>query len=330
VIRLIILSTLLTLATVFYVSVNEQQHQPHQFIIDAAAAAAAATTTTTTVLGVLTPNNNSDINNDTLERLYNDSQLATVCTKHGYNVRQAGGPSVVTYNMVVNDQLRTIYCTIGKAASSSWRKVILVAAGVIKVDNLDSLRYTSVRKKGLRYLRSLRHHKGKQISFYLDNYFKFMFVRHPFDRLVSAYRDKFRMQPDYFKKYGRKIIEQYRGANASAESLQTGNDVTFVEFIRFLVDGGTKDPDLHWSPQHSLCRPCEIKYDFIGHYETLWTDAKIVLTKLGVANNITFPQWLSNKTIVDSYQAMFASVPQQYVVQLRQIYAKDFELFGYE
>ena len=39
----------------------------------------------------------------------------------------------------------------------------------------------------------------------------FIVVRHPFERLVSAYRDKLeRSNVYYYKKYGEKIVQKYR------------------------------------------------------------------------------------------------------------------------
>ena len=92
---------------------------------------------------------------------------------------------------------------------------------------------------------------------------KFLVVRHPLDRLVSAYRNKFEFgDPDKFPlKYGRHIVRQYR-ENATEMALRTGADVTFVEFLTFL----TREPlgDGHWVRQYDQCQPCVVKYDFIG------------------------------------------------------------------
>lgn len=57
-------------------------------------------------------------------------------------------------------------------------------------------------------------------------FFSFMTVRHPFERILSAYRDKFFVLRDtpnevnkaakFYKLYGRRIIENYRSENDSS------------------------------------------------------------------------------------------------------------------
>jgi Sulfotransferase family len=71
----------------------------------------------------------------------------------------------------------------------------------------------------------------------LQTYFKFMFVRDPLDRLLSAYYDKFvRINGTYFtERYGRRIITKYR-RNATEESLAFGHDVRLDEFVKYLID----------------------------------------------------------------------------------------------
>ena len=56
-----------------------------------------------------------------------------------------------------------------------------------------------------------------------ESFFSFMTVRHPFERLLSAYRDKFFVLTDssseknkaakFYKLYGRRIISNYRRQN---------------------------------------------------------------------------------------------------------------------
>ena len=60
-----------------------------------------------------------------------------------------------------------------------------------------------------------------------SNYFSFLTVRHPFERLLSAYRDKFftlsessrerNKAEKFYHLYGRKIIQNFRVDNTSVE-----------------------------------------------------------------------------------------------------------------
>jgi len=161
----------------------------------------------------------------------------------------------------------------------------------------------------------------------IDTYFKFVFVRHPLDRLLSAFLEKFRLAPDYMRTYGRRIVRRYR-ANATLASLHRGDDVTLDEFVRFIVDSLRVQTDVHWTPQYQLCQPCSVAYDFIGRYETLWTDADYVLRMLGIDKHVRFPRWTRNRT-TDPYDSAFAGVTTEYMKRLRQLYSQDYEFFGY-
>ena len=65
------------------------------------------------------------------------------------------------------------------------------------------------RTSYVRYQAKLRRENKTEISFIV--------VRHPFERLVSAYRDKLErthasnyLTDFYYKSYGRKIVQKYR------------------------------------------------------------------------------------------------------------------------
>jgi len=175
----------------------------------------------------------------------------------------------------------------------------------------------------------------------LETHFKFVFVRHPLERLVSTYRDKFTKPAYYYpQRFGRKIIRTVRGANASEQSLKRGHDVKFREMVQYLLDPRTARwqdqllSDNHWRQEHQLCHPCYVRYDFIGHYETLYEDAQAVLQVLGVADRVQFPdtdpnnRWKQKTAEVSA--KILAEIGGDELRRVKQLYAYDFDLFGYD
>jgi len=168
-----------------------------------------------------------------------------------------------------------------------------------------------------------------------------MFVRHPLERLVSTYRDKFTKLAYYYpQRFGRKIVRTVRGANASEQSLKRGHDVKFREMVQYLLDPRTTHSqdqllsDNHWRQAHLLCHPCYMHYDFIGHYETLHEDAQAVLQALGVANRVRFPntdpnnRWKQKTANVSA--KILSEISADELRRVKELYAYDFELFGYD
>ena len=117
----------------------------------------------------------------------------------------------------------------------------------------------------------------------LKDYKKILVVRNPYRRLFSGYVDKF-LGPNhlYHSTLGRQIIRMFR-PNATAYSLQCGHDVTFPEFIEYILHSLPTGhlANSHFTPIHKLCRPCFLHYDVIK-MENLANEVPQLLNSLGV------------------------------------------------
>ena len=97
----------------------------------------------------------------------------------------------------------------------------------------------------------------------LLTYTKFLFVRHPIERVISAFRNKFEKNytsSAYFKKrFGVKIMKRYRKGVSPASIPSTGHGVKFPEFVSYLIDMKKEMFNEHWALVSSLCNPCEVR-----------------------------------------------------------------------
>ncbi len=82
------------------------------------------------------------------------------------------------------------------------------------------------------------------------------------------------------------------------------------------------------SPVVWLCLVLLLRYDFVGHQETLQEDAEQLL-KILKLEHIQFPPHYENMTTASFVLDWFRAVPLEDRRKLYQIYEKDFKLFGY-
>lgn len=243
----------------------------------------------------------------------------------------------VLNNIFVDDKHKVMCCFVAKVACSTWKYIIINATG--KVNNIPRGRIGIHSRPYMRTvgLHVLDDFTPDEIEYRLRNYYKFMLVRHPFDRLSSAYREKFGPENHYYHKaLGKGIIKKYR-KNATTESLETGNDVKFGEFVKFLLDGKPPGYNDHWKRFYEVCDPCRVKYDHIAKLETMSDDASIIFPTLGLSPHTSLPEWNVNRhtkkydiATGKDLSYVFDGLPPEDVAQLMGIYDYDFRLFGYK
>ncbi|GLG93217.1 Carbohydrate sulfotransferase, partial [Gryllus bimaculatus] len=168
-------------------------------------------------------------------------------------------------NFLVNYPKKLLYCWIHKVASTTVTSLFSSLAG----------RY--VKKNYYREINILAAKSHEELENIIHNtsFIKFLVVRHPFERLVSAFRDRIADNSRFTTQawlYGPRILAKRR-LNYT-EMFDTNNGFvlkiipTFQEFITWLISTPPTKYDVHWIRYNDHCLPCKIHYNVIIKLES--------------------------------------------------------------
>ncbi|XP_072514964.1 carbohydrate sulfotransferase 12-like [Salminus brasiliensis] len=248
-------------------------------------------------------------------------------------------PNLELSNLLVDDRHGIIYCYVPKVACTEWKRIMIVLSESLKVDGVpykdpSDIPETLIHGNTTQYL---NQYPRKVMKHKLQRYKKFMFVREPFVRLISAFRDKFQKENQQFYMYHavkmlKKFAKVPKPPASAKEAFTAGIAPSFSNFIQYILSLPAKNYtvlDEHWRQVTHLCHPCLIDYDFIGKMETIEDDAAHLLRLLHVDNVVQFPSNKSTTTDEHWIKTWFASIPTKWRRKLYKKYETDYKLFGY-
>ena len=181
---------------------------------------------------------------------------------------------------MINHDLKCIFVEVPKTGSTSIRSII----GQPETPHLD-----------------IRQIKNEIKPEEFDTYFKFGFVRNPWDRAVSLYNRK--------------------------EGVQLKHKISFADFARwhdYATDTCIHPTRKKYQLDFFTNSAGELLVDFIGKFENLQEDFSSICDKIGIPRQ-ELPH--ENKTNHKHYTEYYDDETREIVAQK---YAKDIEYFGYE
>ena len=262
-------------------------------------------------------------------------------------------------NFFILNKQSIVWCPVFKAASSNWMEKIVKLSGKKldpKFDNEWPIRRAErvVTKGTNRHILERAMASPTRTSFIL--------VRHPFERIVAAFRDKIERthgNNKYYKtKFGDKIVKKFRrkaidlfgkeyfekahnygaGLPVIPESRRKPSDnlPIFWEFVQYLTSTSSPNVfDEHWRPISVHCNVCKkgIQLDFVIKVEHLnEEDAFLSYKNWQYVNDGPQTSYsnvhhnLSSSEITELY---FKDIPDEDILKLYNIYEADFLLFDY-
>lgn len=203
---------------------------------------------------------------------------------------------------VVDIERKFLFNRIAKVASSTFMATLSPNPEDKKKYKKKHRRPWQVKKKHLKEL---------------DGLFKFIFVRNPYNRILSAYLEKMGLSDKKRKRCKRKfpwIFKKY------------GEKPSFSDFCLYLQAGGLYE-DKHWAPQVSLMALPVEEFDFIGKIENIREDFKTVTSHVNSLKGREIKRTGPHTGASDKIQKYYN---EKTIDIVSRLYREDFENFGYE
>ncbi|KAK0076168.1 hypothetical protein PV325_012855 [Microctonus aethiopoides] len=190
-------------------------------------------------------------------------RVGSICEKYNKTT------SLEQSHFLYSSKHNILFCLIRKVASTSFTKLFADFRGIHATGNYYKL------------INVLAPKNVNELLNVIDDptVFKFLAVRHPFERLVSFYRSRIEDNSKYTDQawiFARKIFYITR-PNLFHFNESLGNVLqqifyndrrlklvpTFKEFIIWLLREPEEHDDPHWRQYHSHCSVCQMRLDYI-------------------------------------------------------------------
>ncbi len=245
----------------------------------------------------------------------------------------------------MDEERKLVFCEIPGCGSVGLRWLLgITGSGLTSgLKNTDTFQNVSIEGDlflATHGLKRLSQFSVQQQNYILGpQYFKFMFVKKPFQRLISVYETNFENKDNsnyIWKIYGNIICNLYRTGIDKAKCHPGDINISFTEFITFLTDLAPRQrpyEDANWMTYFDLCNPCTIKYNFVGKFESLTEDLTSIAPQLNLHLDGLHSLMTDTKLekilkldLLEKYHRLLAPEVRK---RLRSIYERDYVLYHY-
>jgi hypothetical protein len=221
----------------------------------------------------------------------------------------------------VSARRRYFYMAVPKVASSKIKMVLQQLEGYPLPD--DPFDVHARDRPGFSFVARLGEFSPDQAVAILTgpDWFRFAFVRNPYDRLLSAYRSKIA-----------DLTSPYVGVRASILALAGRRPdpdcaPTFADFASYVEAQPDLQRDGHWRSQAGILCLNDIAYDFVGRLERFEADFAHALRQFSALESAAgalseVVNASSPGGAADTYDAALAA-------SVYRTYKADFDAFGY-
>jgi chondroitin 4-sulfotransferase 11 len=213
-------------------------------------------------------------------------------------------------NGIILHPYQAIYIPVPKVACSSLKRVCarLLDIDTSSVNGTHSIVFPIV--------------KGAEISQF-NNYWKFCFVRNPWDRMLSCFTEKIKEDENFSEPTNSFVNGVHKGL------LKYGifkANMSFEDFLMAIASIPDPKADTHFRSQYTFVTNLkgQLMVDFIGKFENLNEDWSEICDRLKVTDG-SLPHY--NKTKHNNYREYYTD---SLIKIVEQRFAKDIAMFDYK
>jgi hypothetical protein len=212
-------------------------------------------------------------------------------------------------HLIYDDRFGIIFCYIPKIGCTKLKTFFLLLQGHYTLNQL--INQTVTHTHHLQKVKTLHDLSAIERNIRLKNYFKFIIVRHPFERLISAYLNKLNRShvPVTYRNLQKNIIKKNH-------EYITGFP-TFPEFVQYYLSH-YNTLDHHFQKMTDICHPCLIKYNLYLNFNTLDNDIQELLNSMKIPLNYYFNGLKHSTNLMPGKHSAASQYIMQYYSQINE------------
>ncbi|XP_013391865.1 carbohydrate sulfotransferase 9 isoform X3 [Lingula anatina] len=255
--------------------------------------------------------------------------METVCRDTTHSVDGSSARTGFPPMLYVDDRHRLIMCSMPKVGCTNGKRLLYALTGNVDMKSFHNFGSGKKVVSYKRFLPRLSQYSPFGAKLRLETYLKVIIVRHPLERLVSAYRGK--LEGKGHPITGEAIYIAKRFETNPTPGMLTGKEgVSFQAFIDYLNSlDPNKDYNDHWESYIRLCDPCQIHYDVIARLESQGTDLNMMLKLIGMDDMLTYPEGDLPASSSAVWKKYFTEISRSDIRKIWQHYELDARLFNF-
>lgn len=231
-------------------------------------------------------------------------------------------PDQLLYTVNISPKFRYVYIDNPKTGCSSLKSALVELEMRNCPSALDWYDWKVFHDRSVSPLKRLNDHLwGGTLQSLVSQKYRFItFVRNPYSRLLSCYRDKILGN----KPHKSAILQRLGRADQAPDTM-----VSFDDFILAVTGQSDREMDPHWRVQSSQILYDIVNYHFIGRFESYGSHFRECFFRLGIQET-DIPQLRhlhrTQPNAPEPYDKYYTKKLQNLVYER---YRKDFENFDY-